>query len=159
MVRPLVFPDEIDVCADVIRRSFATIARIYHLTPQNAPANGAFMTSNRITELHAQGAFFLGDFEGDILTGTVLIHQAVGGVFRLDKISVLPQFRHNGIGGELYKNAEEAIIEQNGRIINIGIINENTLIKYWFKHKGFKEVEVKKFPGHPFSVCFMEKEL
>ncbi len=159
MIRPLIFPDEMEACVQVIRKSFATVARIYHLTPQNAPANGAFITINRIEELHVEGSYFIGYFEGDLLVGTAVVHQAVGGVFRIEKLAVLPQFRHHGIGAELLESAEEAVQEQDGRIVNIGVINENILVKHWFHKHGFAELEIKQFPGHPFSVCFMEKSL
>jgi len=53
----------------------------------------------------------------------------------------------------------EKISERNGKLISIGIINENSVLKNWYIKYGFIEKGLKRFDHLPFEVCFMEKEI
>jgi diamine N-acetyltransferase len=44
-------------------------------------------------------------------------------------------------------------------VISIGIIDEHTVLKQWYRKLGFTEVNRKKYDHLPFTVCSMEKRL
>lgn len=40
--------NELNVCVEVIRESFFTVAKAFNLTKENCPSNGAFMKTDRL---------------------------------------------------------------------------------------------------------------
>ena len=80
-------------------------------------------------------------------------------IFFIEKLSVNPDYRHNGYGKELMEFAHNYIEKNNGQIISIGIIDENKILKEWYKTLGYCEIGTKKYEHLPFTVCFLEKNL
>ncbi len=79
--------------------------------------------------------------------------------YYIERLAVVPEKRHHGYGGSLLSYAIDKINENGGSTISIGIINENKVLKEWYKNYGFKETECKRFGHLPFEVCFMSKEV
>jgi GNAT superfamily N-acetyltransferase len=77
----------------------------------------------------------------------------------IEKLSVLPAFRHKGIGEKLMQFAVNEIERRGGTYISIALIDEQTILKEWYTQLGFKCVASKKFDHLPFRVCFMEYEI
>ena len=73
------------------------------------------------------------------------------------EIGRVPRLPAQGYGRQLIDAAVRAVKEAGGRRISIGIINENTVLKEWYKSNGFTETEIKEFPHLPFSVCYLER--
>ena len=150
---------EIDSSAKVIRDSFLTVAREFNLTLQNCPSNPAFITTEVLQGLKSKGVRMFGLFKSDIQTGFVAVEKADEKKYYMEKLAVDPQYRHQGFGKMLMDYVTDFVRSQNGYVLSIGIINENTILKKWYNDYGFKETGCKKFSHLPFTVCFMEKEL
>jgi ribosomal protein S18 acetylase RimI-like enzyme len=76
--------------------------------------------------------------------------------YEMEKLAVLPKYRHLGYGKALIDFTKEYVKSQNGEIVTIGIIDENTTLKQWYSAYGFTEKGTKTFSHLPFIVCFME---
>lgn len=75
----------------------------------------------------------------------------------MNNLAVLPEYKHIGIGKELVNYAirySNNILGEN--IIKIGIVEENTSLKEWYKQLGFVNTGTKNFNNLPFAVGFME---
>ena len=46
---------------------------------------------------------------------------------------------------------------QGAKKVSIGIVDENSVLKNWYKLYGFIETGLKQYEHLPFAVCFMEK--
>jgi len=77
----------------------------------------------------------------------------------LNNLSVLPVYRHKGIGKELLNNAFEVAKQLNCKKMNIGIVEENRVLREWYESFGFVHIRTKKFDFFPFTCGYMEKEL
>jgi ribosomal protein S18 acetylase RimI-like enzyme len=77
----------------------------------------------------------------------------------MEKLAVLPEYRHKGYGKRIMDFVSGFVKEQGGSKISIGIINENTILKNWYLEYGFKETETRVFSHLPFTVCLMGKEV
>jgi len=44
-----------------------------------------------------------------------------------------------------------------GKTLSITTINENTVLKNWYRGLGFREINTQIFNHLPFTVCFMAK--
>lgn len=146
---------------NVIRASFLTVARDFNLTGENAPSNPAFLTYGALEDSMRNGLAMYGYFDGGSIAGCVGIEASAKepGAFYIERLAVLPEKRHRGIGKKLLDYACLEIRERGGHTASIGIINENTVLKEWYAHYGFSEIAVRRFAHLPFAVCFMEKRI
>lgn len=75
----------------------------------------------------------------------------------LDHLAVLPPYRHLGLGKELVAYAADYAKDHLGaQKIQIGIVEENTVLKTWYQSQGFIHTGTKTFDHLPFTVGFME---
>lgn len=149
--------DMLEKSLDVIRRAFLTVANEFNLTEENCPTNGAFIKIGKLREMKEKGIAMFGLSVNNEQVGFVAIEKANDEVFYIEKLAVLPKFRHNGFGRKLMDFAFGYVKNNNGKKVSIAIINENKILKDWYADYGFTETMVKEFAHLPFKVCFMEK--
>ena len=145
--------------AEVIRRSFATVARDFGWTRENCPRHTSFVTNERLREKLAAGYYPFGAFVGEKLVGFVSLTDCGGGVFSICDVSVLPEYRHVGYGRALLDFCKAKVGELGGHKITIGIVEENTVLKNWYAANGFVHTGTKQFEQPPFVLGYMECSL
>jgi ribosomal protein S18 acetylase RimI-like enzyme len=144
----------------VISESNATVARELNLTKENAPTNPAFITYEALEGSINKGLVMYGFYEDKKLVGCVGIEDPKKeDTFYIERLAVLPEYRHNGIGRSLMDFAFGKIKSYSGKTVSIGIIDENRVLKEWYIEYGFEETGTKKFDHLPFTVCFLQKEV
>ena len=158
-IRGITDPAEFAGSVRVIRNSFKTVADEFGLTRENAPTHPAFFTLGRLKLMVSRGAMSFGLFIGDKQIGFIAVEPAQDGVFYIERLAVLPAYRHDGYGAKLTSFAIDYIRQHKGKKVALGMINEQTDLREWYKKLGFKEVRTQKFPQLPFTVCFMERDV
>lgn len=151
--------EQLDICLDIIHKSFQTVADELNLTEDNCPNHTAFMPIEKLISqfdndtpmfLYKHNECFVGYFSLSVNDDSV----------ELNNLSVLPEYRHLGIGKEL---VDYAITYSKNTIgaskISIGIVEENSVLKEWYEKLGFVHIGTKKFEHLPFTVGFMETEV
>lgn len=159
MIKEITAENQFYASVDIIRQSFKTVADEFNLTQHNCPTHPSFITYEALLNLNKKGARFFGTFIQDQQIGFIAVEKSDDGLYFIEKLAVVPQHRHQGYGESLVRSAMEFIRNNKGKKISIGIINEHTVLKNWYKGLGFLDVSTKKFDHLPFTVCFMEKEL
>lgn len=151
--------EQLNTCLDIIHKSFQTVADDMNLTKENCPNHTAFMPSRKLQNQFENGnSMFLYEY----------VNAPVGyfslsmnnGIAEINNLSVLPDYRHLGIGKELVNFAVDyckKILDLSK--IKIGIVEENTVLKEWYKTFGFVHTGTRKYEHLPFTVGFMELEL
>jgi diamine N-acetyltransferase len=142
----------------VIRDSFKTVAVEFGLNESNCPTHPSLITLDRLLELGNRAEMF-GLFLDDSQIGFVAIEKADGGVYYLDKLAVLPEYRHQGYGRKLVEFVVDHVAERAGEKVSLGMIDESIVLKNWYKELGFEETGTKKFDHLPFTACFMDRIL
>ena len=150
--------EQLDICLDVIHKSFKTVADESNLTEDNCPSHTAFMPIEKLISqfdndtpmfLYQHNECFVGYFSLSVNDDSV----------ELNNLAVLPEYRHLGIGNKL---VDYAITYSKNTIgaskISIGIVEENLILKEWYEKLGFIHTGTKKFKSLPFTVGFMEKD-
>jgi len=159
MIKQIEYTD-IERCAEVIRESFATVAKEFGLNEQNCPTHTSFTKSEQLIWQYNNGylmfAYFL---DGQIIGYVSLSKTDEEKIYKLRNLAVLPQYRHSGYGKELVDFCKEKVKSLGGNKISIGIIEENTRLKDWYTAYGFIHTGTKKFEQFPFTVGFMELEI
>ncbi len=77
----------------------------------------------------------------------------------LNNLSVIPAYRHRGIGEELFKSCFLRLRKElNCNKINISIVEENKVLRKWYESFDFCTYRYKKIDFFPFTCGYMEKE-
>ena len=153
--------EEIPECVNVIRTAFKTVADELGFTRENAPRFTAFATDD--TRLQYQflvehKPMYVYLHEGKIV-GYYSLAMLDNGSVELNNLSVLPEFRHLGIGEKLVKDAIEKAKSFDKEKMELGIVEENKKLRMWYESVGFIHTGTKKFDFFPFTCGYMEMKL
>ena len=141
---------------DLLHESFKTVADEYKLTIENSPTHNAFITQQNLQKEIDKGLLLFGIHDNDKLIGCVGVIKACNkDCYYIEKLCVLPAYRHQNIGKLLLDHAITEIAKHKCNYISIGIINENEQLKQWYINQGFIEHKVVKFDHQSFTVCFL----
>lgn len=150
---------ELEAALGVINQSFQTVAFEFGLTIENCPTNGAFIKADRLMQEYKKGNLMYGYYEDDKLIGFAEITHMKDTQYSLDKLSVLPDYRHKGIGEKLVYHGASLVSQLGGKNIIIGIIDEDIRLKNWFLKLGFGVIETRQTKHLPFTVGIMNMKL
>lgn len=148
--------EELADAARVVRGAFATVAGEFGLTKENCPTNGAFLPEGRLEAQFDAGVRMAGAFDGDVMIGFAVLDLSDAEKPELEKLSVLPQSRHQGAGKLLVGWASEQARAAGAAALRIGIIEENVRLRAWYEGLGFAHTGTRVFAHLPFTVGFME---
>jgi diamine N-acetyltransferase len=157
-IREIKTEDTIRASAPIIQNAFMTVAEQFNLTRENCPSNPAFVTIEQLQDLHKKGIKFFGLFSGEKQVGFIALEKASDDIYYIEKLSVPPDCRHKGYGAGLVRFALHVARGSGGTKVSLGMIDEHTVLKDWYKKLGFHEAGKQKFEHLPFTVCFMDKE-
>ena len=152
-------PDVLNTALRIIRNSFATVADAFHLTKENCLGHTAFIALEKLKIKYDSGERMYIYYADSVPVVFFSLKQLGNETWELDHLAVLPEYRHCGIGKELLEFAEKTIQAQNGKLLKIGIMEENVKLKQWYMRNGFLSTGTKRFAHLPFTVGFMEKRI
>ena len=153
--------NDISACVNVIRAAFATVADEFGITAENAPRFTAFATDKMRLEwhfLHEKRPMFVYMLDGQIVGYYSLLMQD-SNECELNNLSVLPDYRHNGIGAQLLQHAFEYAKLHDCTVMNIGIVEENQVLRKWYEGFGFVHTGTKKFDFFPFTCGYLVRQI
>ena len=150
--------EELSACADLIRKSFQTVADEFGFTRENAPRFTAFSTTEErlIWHMDSEHRLMFLDEENSIICGYYSLLPRDQNKCELGNLAVLPEYRHRGIGGKLLQHAMKTAREQNCIVINLSIVEENTVLRKWYEGYGAVHTGTEKFDFFPFTCGYMK---
>ena len=77
----------------------------------------------------------------------------------LNNLCVLPDYRHNNIGVALLKDAYVRAKNKGCVKMNIGIVEENRVLRKWYEVNCFIHTGTRKFDFFPFTCGYMERKI
>ena len=148
--------EQLNTCLEIIHKSFITVAGEFGLTKDNCPNHTAFLPIDKLIRQYENGTnMILYHHNGEYVGYFSLVNN--GESVELNNLSVLPEYRHLGIGKKLVEYAKNYVIKNTGaKKITIGIIEDNIILKNWYSSLGFIHTGTKRFDNLPFTVGFME---
>lgn len=152
---------DIAECVDVIKESFLTVANKLCYTVDNAPRFTAFATTEDVLlhQLKGEHRPMYAYYEDNKIIGYYSLTLQDNNQCELNNLCVLPQYRHKHIGAMLLENAYVKAKEMRCKKMNIGIVEENEILRKWYEAKGFIHIGTKKFDFFPFTCGYMERDL
>ena len=153
--------EEIPECVNVIRGAFKTVADELGFTEENAPRFTAFATDeNRLGyQFCVEKKPMIVYLHQGSIVGYYSLALLENGNVELNNLSVLPEFRHLGIGEKLVNDALEKAKAFGKEKLEIGIVEENVKLRNWYEKLGFIHKGTMKFDFFPFTCGYMEKIL
>ena len=153
--------EDIPSCVNLIRTSFMTVADEYGFTEENAPRFTAFAISADRLYWHMDQEHrpMLAAEEDSILCGYYSLLIQENGECELNNLAVLPQYRHRGIGKQLLEHSYTTAKSLGCHTMNIGIVEENTVLRKWYEENGAIHIGTKKFDFFPFTCGYLKREL
>ena len=156
--------EDVDIpeCVRVIKESFLTVAKDFGIDQKNAPSYVAFATTEEklLYQLHEEVRHMFAYFnEDNKVIGYYSLRIQEDYECELNNLCVLSCYRHKNIGKNLLEHAfaQAKILECIK--MNIGIVEENTVLKHWYETFGFKHMGTKKYDCFPFTCGYMVKVL
>ena len=114
------------------------------------------MPYSRLYNDYQKGCLMYAIYSNTEIVGFVQLLKKENGAYELEKLAVLPDYRHNGYGKQLIDFCKDKVKKLGGDKITIGIIEENKRLKNWYILNGFIHTGTKLFHYLPFTVGFME---
>ncbi len=151
--------EQLNICLEIIRSSFATVAVEFGLTESNCPSHTAFITMDKLEKQFNDGRLMFLFFQNDIPVGYFSLAKCSDNEWELNNLAVLPEYRHLGIGKSMVDYTVATVKNYGGNKISIGIIKENSRLKNWYLKLGFTHISTRKFEHLPFTVGFMKMEI
>lgn len=153
--------EEIPACVQVIRKSHQTVADTYGFTVENAPRYVAFATDENRLRWHMDGEhrlMFVEEQDG-IIRGYYSLLLKENNECELGNLSVLPEYRHLGIGTALLKHSVKIAREHHCRVMQWSIVEENAVLRKWYEQNGAVHTGTEKFDFFPFTCGYMMMDL
>ena len=153
--------NDIPKCVEVIKESFMTVADELGFTVENAPRFTAFAISeDRIRyQLDNEHRLMIVYYDSSKIIGYYSLLARDNVQCELSNLCVLPGYRHNGVGAALLNDAFDRAKKRGCERINIGIVEENRVLREWYERNGFVHTGTQKFDFFPFTCGYMEKVL
>jgi len=151
--------NDIQALSNLIRLSNQDVAQAFHLTKQNCPKHPSNCRDEWVESDFARGVTYYLLSDKGIPVGCAALEKADSGIGYLERVAVLPQFRHHGLGAKLVHHILDIAKKMNLKTISIGIIAEQQVLREWYETLGFVLVDTKKFAHLPFQVGFMKIDL
>ncbi len=157
-IRQIIEP-QLPQALDVIRRSFITVSDELGYTRENCLRLNAFMELDQLQADYDNGVQMYGYFVGSEMIGFIGLLKEADNQYEMRKLSVLPDYRHSGIGRELVSHFISLVKSYGGGTIKLSYIDENTVLKNWYLSLGFTHIQTKKFDGVPYTIGYMQMEV
>ena len=152
---------DIDECVNVIRTSFQTVADEFGFTKENAPRYTAFATdAKRIRwQMLGEQRPMYAYFDEDSIVGYYSLALQDNNECELNNLCVIPACRHKGIGEALLSDAFQRAKKLGCIKMNIGIVEENQILRKWYEGFDFVHLGCRKYDFFPFTCGYMTREL
>ena len=153
---------DIPECVQIIKKSFLTVANQFGFTMNNAPRFTAFaMTEDRLLHQlkNEQRPMYGACNQAGKIVGYYSLLKQNNEMCELNNLCVLPAYRHKRMGTKLLEHAYCEAKKAGCTQMNIGIVEENLVLKTWYEKNGFIHTGTRKFDFFPFTCGYMEKNL
>ncbi len=152
-------PADARLLSDLISASYLDVAQTFNLTPGNCPKHPSNCTKNWVERDFNRGVLYYILYKDGLPAGCAGLETIENKTAYLERLAVLPEYRHNGLGRQLIDHIFASAKQMGVKTIRIGIISEQDNLKEWYRTIGFIYVDTKKFDHLPFQVGYMKIDL
>ncbi|MCL1878865.1 MAG: GNAT family N-acetyltransferase [Defluviitaleaceae bacterium] len=148
--------EHLPVYEEVIRKSFALLFEKFNLTADDCPEHAGNSMGELLAKRYEGGYFPFGYFKDGAMVGFVSLTDKGGCVFEMNHLSVLPDYRHLGIGKAMLDFCKKKCAALGGSKIVIEVLNDNIILKKWYIENEFVCTGTTRTEDFPLLLCLME---
>ena len=130
------------IITDILNKAFLTVAQELNYTKENAPKFPAFINSDVIENSLLNGLKMYGYYKDNQIIGCAGYSYYKDNIYFIERLATLPEYRHLGIGKKLMDYVEKKIRENNGKIIEIHVVDQNKALIEWYKKLNFVKIRI-----------------
>ena len=145
--------------SNIVSASNMDVAEEFGLNINNNPKHPSFYNKDWVLSDFERNEKYFIYIKNGVYVGCVAFENQRSEVAYLNRLSVLPQYRHQNVGEELVKYILQYAKDRNIQKISIGIIAEHVKLKNWYLKLGFIAGSTKMFSHLPFNVQYMSFEI
>ena len=152
-------PSEAGLVANLVADSNRGVAERFGLTAENCPKHPSQCTESWGRADLARGERYFIACDGARPIGCVAYERARVDLAYLNRLSVLPAWRRQGVGERLVRQVIDLARADAVATISIGVIGEHQELQRWYRKLGFVDGEVRTYAHLPFAVRYMSYPL
>ena len=150
---------DVSLVTRLIRDSFRDVAERFGVTAENGRAHPSQCTEEWVRSALEWGVKFYVLEEAGTPCACVALGQSGGGISRMERLGVLPEFCRRGLGKVLTWCALGRARESGARRVEVSITTEQTELKDWYGGLGFIVIEEGvSFEHLPLPVTLMVRD-
>jgi len=119
-------PADTSLISNLIRKSFHDVARRFDLTQKNCPKHPSNCTEEWIEKDLGRGVIYYLLEDNSSAAGCVGLEKASSDLCYLERLGVLPEFRHKGFGRKLVDHVFSRAKNNGARFVSIGTIGDDS---------------------------------
>ena len=135
--------EDYERCYKIIIESFSDVNNILGITEKSCPGNSGYMTYNKFQNELSKGLKLYGYYQPE-LVACIGLYKKSDVRTKIKMLSVLPKYRHLGIGKELMLFAESKADEK----LVLGMIYDNQKLFNWYLTLGYEVDKIKTYRGN-----------
>lgn len=151
--------NDADQLAALIAASFRDVAEQFGLTRDTCPGHTSYLTAEEVRRGMGFGNQYFMAFCGIEACGAIAIRLPKGGTGIVEKVAVLPDYRHRGIGRQLMAHAIDTLQLYGAHTAAIGIIADHAVLRGWYEALGFRAGQQTHYAHLPFAVLHMQRTI
>ncbi len=146
--------------SQLIRQSFEDVAHRFDLNEENCPTHPSNCNVEWVLKAMDEGARYFILYDDARPCGCAALAHPKPDVCYIQRLSILPQVRHRGLGEVLVRYLAREARELGAKHVKIALIATHTELKDWYAALGFAiEKESATIENLPFKVTFMSMAL
>lgn len=150
---------DISQIAAIVSESNKDVAKLFDINVENNPKHPSFYTKQWVASDMERGERYFLLWKNNSAIGCVAFEHPRPDTAYLNRLSVLPSYRHEGAGEMLVKHILAVAKEKDIKRVSIGIIAAHSLLKEWYAGLGFIASGTRTFDHLPFDVTYMYSEI
>ena len=145
--------------ARLVAEANKDVAERFGLTADNCPKHPSQCTVDWVLADLTRGEryFIAGDDAQPV--ACVAYERAAADLAYLNRLSVLPGWRRQGVGERLVRHVIDRARADGVATVSIGVIAQHDALQRWYRKLGFVDGEVRHFAHLPFAVKYMSYAL
>ena len=130
------------IITEIVNKAFLTVALQLNYTKENAPRFGAFINYEEIENDLNNGLKMYGYCINGQIIGCAGYSYYKDQIYFIKRLATLPEYRHMGIGKKLMEYVENKIYENNGKLIEINVVDQNNTLIEWYKKLNYVYIRI-----------------
>ena len=151
--------DDAATIATLVATANRDVALRFGFTAENCAKHTSLCTADWVRAEFVRGECYFVAEDDARPVGCVAYERAAADVAYLNRLSVLPAWRRQGVGERLVRHIVARARADGVATISIGVIAAHEQLQRWYRKLGFVDGETRHFAHLPFAVKYMSYPL